>query len=129
MNINEDRKLVRVRDIVLIVAILAAAAAVYLGTGIFSGDKPYAVISCGGNTVAEISLDRSGDYSFAETGGMVFTVGNGGIFVSESGCPDKICMRTGSISRAGEAIICVPNRTAVTIKNASDENDLDVVLR
>lgn len=129
MNINEDRKLIRARDIVLITAVLAAAAAVCFVTGIFSGDKPYAVISCGGETIAEISLDRSGDYSFPETGGMVFTVENGGISVSESGCPDKICMRTGSVSRAGEAIICVPNRTAVTVKSASDEDGVDVVLR
>lgn len=129
MNISDDRKFIRERDIVLIAAVLAAAAAVYFGTGIFSGDKPYAVISCGGETVAEISLDRLGDYSFPETGGMIFTVGNSGISVSESGCPDKICMRTGSISRAGEAIICVPNRTAVTVKNSPDENDVDVVLR
>ncbi len=129
MNINDDRKLIRVRDIVLIAAVLAAAAAVYWVTADFSGKKRYAVISCGGETVAEVSLDRFGDYSFPETGDMVFTVGGNGISVSKSGCPNKICMRTGSISRAGEAIICVPNRTAVMVKNASGENDIDVVRR
>lgn len=55
MNINDDRKLIRARDIVLIAAVLAAAAAVYWVTADFSGKKRYAVISCGGETVAEVS--------------------------------------------------------------------------
>lgn len=125
---NDERKLIRARDIAFIAAVLAAAA-VYWSAKIFSGDQPYAVISKGGETVAEIPLDSFGDYAFPETGDMVFTVGNDGIFVSESGCPDKICMRTGKISRTGEAIICVPNRTAVTVKGNSDESGVDVVLR
>ena len=38
MNINDDRKLIRARDIVLIAAVLAAAAAVYWVTADFSGN-------------------------------------------------------------------------------------------
>lgn len=125
---NKDRKLIRASDIVIIGAVLSAAA-VYWTASAFSAENGFAVISQGGKTVAEIPLDRFGDYSFPETGDMIFTVGEDGISVSESGCPDKICMRTGKISRAGEAIICVPNRTAVTVKSGTDESGVDVVIR
>ena len=126
---NNERKLVSAKDIIVIILILAAAAAAYFLTGIFSKGETRAVITHGGETAAEISLEQDGEYSFPETGGMIFTVLNGKISVTESDCHDKICIRTGSISRVGEAIICVPNRTAVTIENGSEENGVDVVLR
>lgn len=126
---NNERKLIRAKDIAVIILILAAAAATYFLTGIFSKGETRAVITCGGETAGIISLRQDGEYSFPETGDMVFTVLNGKISVTESGCHDKICVRTGSISRAGEAIICVPNRTAVTVENDSEENGVDVVLR
>lgn len=126
---NNERKLIRARDIAVIILILAAAAAAYLLTGIFSKGETRAVITCGGETAGTVSLRLDGDYTFPQTGDMVFTVLDGKISVTESGCHDKICVRTGSISRAGEAIICVPNRTAVTIENDSEESGVDVVLR
>lgn len=126
---SDGRKLIRTKDIIPIGAILAAAAAAYFLTGIFSAGEIRAVITRDGETVAELSLNRDGNYSFAETGDMIFTVREGGISVTESGCPDKICMRTGSVSRIGEAIVCVPNQTAVTLKGGSEESGVDVVLR
>lgn len=132
---NNERKLIRAKDIAVIILILAAAAAAYFLTGIFSKGETRAVITCGGETAGIVSLRQDGEYSFPETGDMVFTVLNGKISVTESGCHDKICVRTGSISRAGEAIICVPNRTAVTlesgftVENNSEESGVDVVLR
>lgn len=126
---NEERKLIRARDIAVIILILATAAAAYFLWGIFSAGNVRAVIVCGGEPVAEISLGQDGEYSFPEAGNMVFTVRDGKISVTESNCHDKICMRTGSISRAGEAIICVPNRTAVTVESGSEESGVDVVLR
>lgn len=125
---NDERKLIRAKDIAAAAVILAAAAAYFL-YGIFSAGDVRAVIVCGGETAAAIPLDRDGEYSFPETGDMVFTVREGKISVTESDCHDKICMRTGSISRPGEAIICVPNRTAVTVESGSEESGVDVVLR
>lgn len=126
---NNERKLVRAKDIIVIILILAASAAVYFMTGISSKGETRAVITHGGETAAEISLGQDGEYFFPETEGMVFTVLNGKISVTESDCHDKICVRTGSISRVGEAIICVPNRTVVTIESGSEESGVDVVLR
>ena len=128
-NDNNERKLVRAKDIAIIILILAAAAAAYFLTGVFSNGEACAVITHGSEAVAEISLRQDGTYSFPETGDMVFTVLNGKISVTESGCHDKICVRTGSISRVGEAIICVPNRTTVTIESNLEESGVDVVLR
>jgi hypothetical protein len=40
---------------------------------------------------------------------------NGEIYIEESDCPDKVCVRSGRISKSGEGIICAPNRVAIKI--------------
>ena len=92
-----NRKLLNVKDVLIIVLLLAAAFGTYLLRG-SRGEASYAVIT----------LD-------------------GAVSVSESGCSDRVCVRTGAVSHMGEAIICVPNKVAVTVE--SSESGLDVVLR
>ena len=122
-----DRKLISKKDLLIIVLLLALALAVYAVPKLVGGgDAVYAVITRDGEIVEEIPLDADGEYT---VGNMVFTVDGGEIFVSESSCGDKICVRTGKISRQGEAIVCVPNRTAVTVESAENNDDLDVVLK
>lgn len=43
--------------------------------------------------------------------GMTIEVGQGRARVVKSDCPEQICVKTGWISRAGQTIVCVPNRT------------------
>lgn len=122
-----DRKLIAKKDILIIVLLLGLALAVYAVPKLADGeDSAYAVITCDGEIVEEIPLDADGEYT---VGNMIFTVDGGEIFVSESSCGDKICVRTGKISRQGEAIVCVPNRTAATVEGAENNDDLDVVLK
>lgn len=44
-----------------------------------------------------------------------------GVRVAAADCPDRLCVKTGEISRPGEAIACVPNRVVVTLKRAGGE--------
>ena len=37
-------------------------------------------------------------------------------WVSFSDCPHHICVRTGKIHRAGEVIVCIPNKVVVKVK-------------
>ena len=37
------------------------------------------------------------------------------IRVSETGCADKTCLRTGFIEKSGQTIVCLPNRVVVRI--------------
>lgn len=47
-------------------------------------------------------------------------VGNGKVWVTDADCNDKICERTGEISRAGQSIVCLPNNIVVTISGDGD---------
>lgn len=124
---NKERKVINKRDTIIIVFIILAAVA---GLLIPKLEKTggYAVVTCGEKKVAEIALDKDGDYTFPEFEGMVFTVMDGAVCVTESSCGDHTCVRTGAISRNGEVIVCVPNKAAVTVKS-KEQSDLDVVLK
>ena len=38
-------------------------------------------------------------------------------------CPDKLCISQGKISKPGQTIICLPNKTMVTITGGKSEYD------
>lgn len=120
-----ERKLLRPLDAVIIIIVLIAAA---LSAFILSASEEgaYAVITCNGETVDSISLTSDGDYTYAALPGMVFTVSEGSVAVTESGCAGRICVRSGKISRKGETLICVPNRAAVSI--GGGDGDVDVII-
>ena len=48
---------------------------------------------------------------------------DGEVWMEEADCPDKLCVLQGKISRSGQTIICLPNKTMVTIKGGKSEYD------
>lgn len=124
---NKERKVINKRDTIIIVLIIIFALASLIIPKL-ADNGGYAVVKYGDEVVARLDLDKSGDYTFPEFEGMIFTVAEGSISVTESSCGDHTCMRTGTISRSGEVIVCVPNKAAVTIES-KEQSDLDVVLK
>lgn len=124
---NKERKVINKRDTIIIVFIIIfALACMFIPKLADRGGT--AVIKYGDEVAARLALSKSGDYSFPEFEGMIFTVADGAISVTESNCGDHTCIRTGAISRSGEVIVCVPNKVAVTIES-KEQSDLDVVLK
>lgn len=50
-----------------------------------------------------------------------------GVRVAAADCPDRLCVRTGTITRAGEAIACVPNHVVVVLRRADGKEPFDGV--
>ncbi len=59
--------------------------------------------------------------------GCTIVLSQTGVRVAEADCPDKLCVKTGEISRAGEAAACVPNRVVVSLKRAAGTDAYDGV--
>ena len=51
-------------------------------------------------------------------GKMVVEIRGEKIRIKESACPRQLCVKTGWIQHTGEAIICVPFKTAIEINSA-----------
>jgi len=46
-----------------------------------------------------------------------------GVYVASSDCPTQDCVHTGTITRAGQSIVCLPARLVVTLTGASEGYD------
>lgn len=51
-------------------------------------------------------------------GKSVVEVSDTGVRMLESDCPDKICVHMGWIKRAGQVIVCMPNRVIITLEES-----------
>ena len=78
-------------------------------------------VFCG--QIGALSNYEGGTY---ESRGYTLTVAveNGAVRVSESDCPNQDCVHSGAISRAGQSIVCLPARVAVTLEGAASDYDL-----
>ncbi len=80
-------------------------------------DGKTATIKVDGEVAETVLLDS--DYENT-VNGVSIAVQNGEIFVKDSNCSDKVCSRSGKISKSGESIICAPNRVSIEIDGEND---------
>ncbi|MEJ5187425.1 MAG: NusG domain II-containing protein [Candidatus Geothermincolales bacterium] len=70
-----------------------------------------------GEEVMKLELSENREISIRGWQGESFLeIREGRVRMVESACPDKLCVRTGWISRPGESIVCLPNRVVLEIK-------------
>ena len=80
------------------------------------GEEYYSSLLAGENQQAERrEIDIDGHNKVVITDGEVW--------MEEADCPDRLCVSQGKISRSGQTIICLPNKTMVTIKGGKSEYD------
>ena len=67
---------------------------------------------------------------FVESCGITLqiTVDGGSVSVTESSCPDKICVTTGKISSVGQSVVCIPARVVIRIIGEEDEGHEDFIV-
>lgn len=112
-------------DFILIAVLLFIAGLIFLWSS-FSSEGMTAVVTLDGETVTEIKLESAEDEIFT-VGSVTVEVKDGKISVTDSDCPDKTCVKTGLISKNGEASVCVPNKVAVKIEGERAEDDFDIL--
>lgn len=116
-------------DIILCVLLAIAAAAGFFYTN-NNNSGSYIVITVDGKTVLNKPLS-SLPASFAvavPSGNICLHHSSSGIYVASSPCPDKLCMKQGTISASGSSIVCVPCRTAITLTNSNEHHEYDAIL-
>lgn len=93
-----------------------------------SAERAVARISVDGATIATVALDTASDgkLSYEEIPSARFEIRDHRIRFIEADCPDKLCERTGWISRPGETAICLPNRIVVRIEGENRKFDMVV---
>lgn len=59
---------------------------------------------------------------------MKINIENGYVFVSESECPQKLCIKMGKKNRENDVIVCIPNHLIIRIEG-EEENKLEFITR
>lgn len=116
MSLRRPPALFRIWDVVLIVLLLLLVAlTLYFSLAPRSGGE--AEVYLNGDLVATMPLTQEGEWICDH---LKVVVSNGTVRVVDADCPDKICMKRGEISRAGESIVCLPNRVVVVISGKGE---------
>ena len=110
------------RDIILILAVLAAALVLLLVTGSHKKAGSYAVVMVRNHEIAKYSLADDGIYAI-NGGTNTIEIKDGKVRMTEADCPNRLCVRQGWISYAGQSIVCLPNELSVTIAGTEAEAD------
>ena len=112
-------------DVFLIVLLLfAAVISAYFS---FSRDAGTTCTITYGNISETFSLAQNHTIPVTANGhSLLITIENGAVSVSESDCPDQVCVNSKTISRSGQAIVCVPAGLTVRI-DGSHTDDADAI--
>ena len=105
----------RKKDIVLIAAVLAVAAALFLLPKLLRPAGAEASVIYDGTEVMRIDLDVDGTYTVQGDLTATLVVSGGKIRFVNSLCPDKLCEGFGWIGLKGETAVCMPAKLAVII--------------
>ena len=110
-------------DALVVLAVLLLA----LGLGArpyFAGELTISV-AIDGETVERCALSTYEGGTYKSRGyTLTVEVADGAVYVASSDCPNQDCVHSGAISRAGQSIVCLPARVAVTLEGAASDYDL-----
>lgn len=105
--------------------------------GIGDDDAVRAVFTQGGAVILTLSAEQlqAGGSFELDAGGYHYQIvyEAGRIRFAEADCPDKVCVRTGWISRSGQIAACVPGHLIIKIEGGSGNqttgpDDVDVIV-
>lgn len=118
------------RDVILIAALLLICIAAFLIINfVVKKDGITAVVKVDGNIVYMLLLDKNASVTVEgyQGGSNTVVIENGTVYMKDADCPDKLCEKTGKISKNGETIVCLPHRVVVEIQGG--EGNVDSLVR
>lgn len=117
-------------DLITIAGILLVSLASWVLFNIYSGNQSVkAEVYYYSELVETVDLHKPVNHTFSikENPNVIFQVDEeGGIAFIASDCPDKVCIKTGRLYRAGEYAACLPNGIIVKIVASGKPGDDDV---
>ena len=125
-----DYAIIRKKDWMLLVFLLAAAALLALCLALFTRTGERVTVYVDGRQQEVHALQEDGTFLIQDGAGNenLVVIENGTVRVEEANCPDRLCVRQGRISRSGVSIICLPHRVVVAVEGRGGERETDAVV-
>ncbi len=117
----------RAGDTILIIAVLLAAALLLLGLFLLPARGSAVQVTVDGRVIATLPLSEDTTYVIPGTQGEnTLVIRDGQAAVTAADCPDGVCVRHRPVSRAGQSILCLPHKVAVTVIGGTPAVDAEV---
>lgn len=117
---DKPRSFLKKTDIILIIIVLIVSLIVLVFVRSSSNkEKINAVIYVNGEKFQQIDLLKEKDLRQIEINSklqVVVEVENGAIRFASSQCPDKLCVKSGTLSRLHDTAACLPANVAIVIE-------------
>lgn len=111
------------RDFLVIGGLLLLALVLALVVRLSKKTGAYVIVRVDGREAGRYSLAETGTYSL-NGGTNTLRIEDGKAWLTDADCPDRLCVRMGTIDETGETITCLPNRLTVTVCGADAGVDL-----
>lgn len=115
--------------------IICILAVVMLSTFIInkyinSGNATMVEIYYNNAVYKRLPIDKDESVVIEENGEKnIISIKNKSVKMESATCPDLICVKTGSISKPGESITCLPHKINIKIVGESSDEDTDVKVK
>ena len=109
-------------------------AIIYFPSAADSSDKSLE-ISQDGKVIMILPIDKDTSQQIKSPDGQylnTFEIKDRQVKMTQANCHDSTCIRTGTISRVGETIVCLPHRLVLKIissENQRSEDDIDAIVQ
>lgn len=112
-------------DLVITASVLLLAAAAALPFLLQAPGEMVCEITQDGALVQRVTLHSDSSDVITLTGAVhnVIEIEGKTVRFSQSDCPDQVCVRTGTLTRAGQIAVCLPNQVIVRLTGAGSEVD------
>lgn len=90
------------------------------------GDTMYAEIWQNENRIHRIKLSENKEQIIDIDGHNIIEINGLTAKMKEADCHDGVCVRTGVLTKSGQAAVCLPNK--VVLKLVSEESDFDAIV-
>lgn len=112
-------------DMIFLGVLLLVCIAVLLVFSLGSGDKSgYVTVTRDGNAYGRYLLSEDQTVEITDDEKHVtniLVISDGEADMTEADCPDKLCVHQKPIRKAGENIVCLPNRIVVQVERAGED--------
>lgn len=126
----EEKRFLSPLGLVLCGLLVLAAGVLYLGLSL-APQGTRAIVEKSGVVVLERDLSQLTEpetFTLEGEQNIQVTVefSPQGAAVVASGCPDQVCVRTGTLTKAGETAVCLPARVTLRLEGGGDSVDATV---
>ena len=109
-------------DLILLLAILAIGSILLVFIKVTGQKGDRVVVTVDGAVFGEYDLDQDRQVLIeTEAGINLLVIQSGSCFLEDADCPDKLCVKQGTINNVGQSIICLPHRVVISIEGEAEQ--------